>query len=210
MSSPWMARRSLYLGCLSGTPHPPPLSVLGSSSHQITVTAGDACWAPGPGRCDALWHLLQPLRIWRATGPCPTPASTSELGILQGGVSSTTFAPDRTSPGGLRPDDARWLGLNLEDYAGVGPSYADADDIPSWDYSAIQALHTLGILEGAPAATGSPTSTLGPPSPGPRAMTILGRVLEKDIPRPPCLTSQTPLPCPLGPKSMWLPWLAWK
>lgn len=51
---------------------------------------------------------------------------------------------------------ARWLGLNLEDYAGVDLPYADADDIPSWDYTAIQALHTLGILEGSTGSDGQP------------------------------------------------------
>ncbi len=63
---------------------------------------------------------------------------------------------------------ARWLGLNLEDYAGVDLPYADADDIPSWDYSAIQALHTLGILEGSTGATGSPhpRPVLHHPGPG--------------------------------------------
>ena len=64
---------------------------------------------------------------------------------------------------------ARWLGLNLEDYAGVDLPYADADDIPSWDYTAIQAPSTpWASWRGAPAPTGAPTSTLGPPSPWPR------------------------------------------
>ena len=56
----------------------------------------------------------------------PYTGRLSELGILQG-VSSTTFAPDQNiTRGDFALMTARWLGLNLEDYAGVDLPYADA------------------------------------------------------------------------------------
>lgn len=159
------------------------LSGLGSSSHQITVTAGDACGNLGRDAVMRSGTSSNPFEDMEGHWALPYTGRLSELGILQG-VSSTTFAPDRNiTRGDFALMTARWLGLNLEDYAGVDLPYADADDIPSWDYTAIQALHTLGILEGSTGSDGQPYIHARSSITRAQAMTILGRVLEKGYPQ---------------------------
>ena len=44
---------------------------------------------------------------------------------------------------------ARWMGLDLTQYADVALPFADADSIPDWAINEVKAMYSLGILKGA-------------------------------------------------------------
>lgn len=155
------------------------LSGLGESSHQITLTAGDPCGNLGRDSVMRSGTAANPFADMEGHWALPYTGRLHELGILNG-VSATAFAPDRDiTRGDFALMTARWLGLDLEDYAGVTLPYADAGDIPAWSENAVKALHTLGILQGSTGSDGRDYIHARASITRAQAMTILGRVLEK-------------------------------
>ena len=76
---------------------------------------------------------------------------------------------------------ARWMGLDLDSYAGVSLPFADAAAIPNWSQNAVKAMYTLGIMKGSSSGDklyGNATA----PITRAEAMTILGRIQEKGYP----------------------------
>ena len=93
---------------------------------------------------------------------------------------STNFAPNRSiTRGDFALMAARWLGLDLEGYAGVKLPYADTASIPAWDLNAMKALYDLGIMTGSKGADGALRANAKASITRAEAMTILGRMLEK-------------------------------
>ena len=73
---------------------------------------------------------------------------------------------------------ARWMGLDLTQYAGVELPFADAASIPAWALNEVKAMYSLGILQGAASGgqlLANPMSTITRAE----AITILGRTLAK-------------------------------
>lgn len=44
---------------------------------------------------------------------------------------------------------ARWLGLDLSQYAGVELPFADSAELPGWALNEVKAMYALGIVNGA-------------------------------------------------------------
>ena len=75
----------------------------------------------------------------------------------------------------------RYMGIDLEDYAGGSLDFADSADIPPWAQSAVKAAYAEGYILGR---TGENGTEFAPNENVTRAeaMTILGRVLPDDTP----------------------------
>ena len=74
---------------------------------------------------------------------------------------------------------ARWMELDLADYAKVKLPYADTAAIPAWDLNAVKALYDLGIMTGSSGPDGTLRANAKASITRAEAMTILGRMLEK-------------------------------
>ena len=159
------------------------LTGLGSSMHQVTVIASDPCGNLGrasatlPGTSGK--HPFADMKGHWAEGYT---VRLNELGIITGMTEHglTNFAPNRSiTRGDFALMAARWLGLDLEDYAGVKLPYADTASIPAWDLNAVKALYDLGIMTGSKGADGALRANATASITRAEAMTILGRMLEK-------------------------------
>ncbi|MBQ5584273.1 MAG: S-layer homology domain-containing protein, partial [Ruminiclostridium sp.] len=112
----------------------------------------------------------------------PYTVRLNELGIItgmtEGGV--TNFAPNRSiTRGDFALMAARWMGLDLADYAKVKLPYSDTAAIPAWDLNAVKALYDLGIMTGSTGSDGALRANAKASITRAEAMTILGRMLEK-------------------------------
>ncbi|MBR5534213.1 MAG: phosphodiester glycosidase family protein [Ruminiclostridium sp.] len=159
------------------------LSDLGTSTHQITVTASDPWGNLGRDSVtvagNSSSHPFTDMKSHWAEGYT---VRLNQLGIItgmtEGGV--TNFAPNRSiTRGDFALMAARWLGLDLADYAQVKLPYADTATIPTWDLNAVKALYDLGIMTGSKDTNGTLRANAKASITRSEAMTILGRMLEK-------------------------------
>ena len=73
---------------------------------------------------------------------------------------------------------ARWLGLDLSQYAGVELPFADSAELPEWALNEVKAMYALGIVNGALENGVLKVNALSTISRA-EAMTILGRTQAK-------------------------------
>ena len=162
------------------------LSSLGSSLHQVTVTAADCCGNLGRASVTLSASASQaPFADMSNHWARDYTGRLSELGIITGvqAGGQTYFYPNRSiTRGDFALMTARWLGLDLEDYANVSLPYADASSIPSWSRNAVKALYKLEIMEGSKAGDGKVYANATSSITRAEAMTILGRIQAKGYP----------------------------
>ena len=73
---------------------------------------------------------------------------------------------------------ARWMDLDLTQYANVELPFVDAASIPDWALNEVKAMYSLGILKGGANESGLTVNALATISRA-EAMTILGRIQGK-------------------------------
>ena len=158
------------------------LPALGSSAHQVTVTASDAC-----GNLSAASRLLT------GSAPCPFSDMTghwaapyvgrlAELGVVSG-TGNGRFSPNSpVTRGDFALLAARWLGLDLTAYANAPLPFADAARIPAWDRAAVAALRDLGIMQGAAGSGGAVYANASASLTRAEAFTLLARMQAKGWP----------------------------
>ena len=154
----------------------------GTSFHQITVTAVDACGNIGRNSLTMDGSAVNPFsdmtRHWAASYT----TRLYELGIVTGtsGGARPLFSPnDPVTRGDFALMAARWMGVNLADYAEVRLPYADSASIPTWDQTAVRALYSLGIMQGSAGSDGRLYANARNSITRAEAITILSRMQAK-------------------------------
>jgi hypothetical protein len=159
------------------------VSGLGSSTHQITVTAADPCGNLGRDSVTVTGtSASHPFADMKGHWAEPYTVRLNELGIITGMTESgvTNFNPNRSiSRGDFALMAARWMGLDLAAYSNVDLPYTDTAAIPAWDLHAVKALYHLGIMTGSKEADGALRANAKASITRTEAMTILGRILER-------------------------------
>lgn len=105
----------------------------------------------------------------------------AEAGIITGIESNGSyyFSPNSAiTRGDFALMTARWMGLYLDYYKDVSLPFADANEIPDWSYTAVQAMYALGVMQGSE-VDGVYYANPTDPITRAEAMTILGRIQEK-------------------------------
>ena len=158
------------------------LSGLGQSSHQVTVTAADACGNLARDSVTLTGSAANPFGDMANHWAKVYTTRLNELGIITGITDSqgTNFYPNRNiTRGDFALMVTRWLGLDPNDYAGVTLPYTDTASIPSWDLNAVKALYDLGLMQGSQASDGTLKANARASITRAEAMTILGRLTPK-------------------------------
>ena len=152
-------------------------------AHRVTVTASDASGNLGRGSADvsaassAVFGDMDD--HWAASYAQYLYAAGVTNGVA-GADGTLLFQPDRNiSRGEFFALTARWMGLDLDDYADVELPFADLDDIPDWCLNEIKAMYSLGILQGTAAADGSLLCNPNASITRVEVMTVLGRTQPK-------------------------------
>ena len=149
-----------------------------SGYHRVTVTASDASGNLARASADVKPSSSRTSPFGDMTGHWAEPYATFlyDQGISQGtGGATPQYEPNKNiSRAEFFALVARWMDLDLEQYANVELPFADADSIPSWALNEIKAMYSLGILQGASSGgqlLANPMSTITRAE----AITILGR-----------------------------------
>ena len=149
-----------------------------SGYHRVTVTACDASGNLARASADVGPSASRTSPFGDMTGHWAEPYATFlyDQGISQGtGGATPQYEPNKNiSRAEFFALTARWMGLDLEQYADVELPFADTDAIPAWALNEIKAMYSLGILQGASSGgqlLANPMSTITRAE----AMTILGR-----------------------------------
>ena len=153
-----------------------------SGYHRVTVTASDASGNLARASADVKPSAGRTSPFGDMTGHWAESYATFlyDQGISQGtGGDTPQYQPDKNiSRAEFFALVARWMDLDLEQYADVELPFADAGDIPAWALNEIKAMYSLGILQGASSGgqlLANPMSTITRAE----AMTILGRTLAR-------------------------------
>ena len=117
-----------------------------------------------------------------------------DTGVTQGvGEEELLYLPDRSiTRAEFFTMTARWMKLDLTQYAGVELPFVDADAIPDWALDAVKAMYSLGILQGAGVEGGVAANAQATISRA-EAMTILGRTQAKGYAQPELTTDDAAL-----------------
>ena len=149
-----------------------------SGYHRVTVTASDASGNLARASADVQPSSSRTSPFGDMTGHWAEPYATFlyDQGISQGtGGATPQYQPNKNiSRAEFFALVARWMDLDLEQYASVELPFSDADAIPAWALNEIKAMYSLGILQGASSGgqlLANPMSTITRAE----AITILGR-----------------------------------
>ncbi|MBC5730669.1 phosphodiester glycosidase family protein [Pseudoflavonifractor hominis] len=124
-------------------------------AHRVTVTASDASGNLARASADIAPDAAHANVFTDMTGHWAAKYATYlyDTGVTSGTGAPgepLTFAPDRNiTRGEFFALVARWLDLDLEQYADVELPFADADQAPAWALGEIKAMYSLGILSGS-------------------------------------------------------------
>lgn len=157
------------------------LPALGTASHQITVTAADLYGNLARKSLTVTGTDQTPFADMAKHWAQPYTTRLQQLGVIAGVTSGSqvNFLPDRAiTRGDFALMAAKWLGLDLDDYAALSLPYADAGDIPAWDVNAVKALYHEGVMQGSATASGGLAFHPRASITRAEAMSVLGRVLE--------------------------------
>ena len=158
------------------------LPSLSATIHRVTVTATDLSGNIGRGSQNVVQGTLMssPFADMEDHWADSYVTCLSNLGIVSGTTANgaQSFLPDQPiTRGDFSLMTARWMGLNLDQYASVSLPFTDAASIPAWDLNAVKAMYSLGILKGS--QSGSTLCANAKASiTRAEAMTILGRIQE--------------------------------
>lgn len=159
------------------------LPELTTGLHQVTVTAADACGNIGRASYTTEPATVQnPFSDMSGHWAVSYTSRLNELGIITGikEGGKTLFYPSRSiTRGDFALMAARWLDLDLKDYANVTLPYADAASIPAWDRDAVKALYALEIMQGSADKNGKLYANAKKSITRAEAMTILSRMQPK-------------------------------
>ena len=155
--------------------------------HRATVTASDASGNLGRASADIQPASERTSPFADMTGHWAEQYATYlyDNGISMGtGVDTVVYQPDKSiTRAEFFTMVARWMDLDLTQYAGVELPFVDAASIPDWALDAVKAMYSLGILQGAGVEGGLAANASATISRA-EAMTILGRTQAKGYPQP--------------------------
>ena len=123
--------------------------------------------------------------IWRVTGPSPYATYLYDTGVSKGtGVEIPVYQPEKNiTRAEFFAMVARWMDLDLTQYANVELPFVDAASIPDWALNEVKAMYSLGILKGGANESGLTVNALATISRA-EAMTILGRTQARGYAEP--------------------------
>ena len=155
--------------------------------HRATVTVSDASGNLGRASADIQPASDRTSPFADMTGHWAEQYATYlyDNGISMGtGVDTVVYQPDKSiTRAEFFTMVARWMDLDLTQYAGVELPFVDAASIPDWALNAVKAMYSLGILQGAGVEGGLAANASATISRA-EAMTILGRTQAKGYAQP--------------------------
>ena len=155
--------------------------------HRATVTVSDASGNLGRASADIQPASDRTSPFADMTGHWAEQYATYlyDNGISMGtGVDTVVYQPDKSiTRAEFFTMVARWMDLDLTQYAGVELPFVDAASIPDWALDAVKAVYSLGILQGAGVEGGLAANASATISRA-EAMTILGRTQAKGYAQP--------------------------
>ena len=155
--------------------------------HRATVTVSDASGNLGRASADIQPASDRTFPFADMTGHWAEQYATYlyDNGISMGtGVDTVVYQPDKSiTRAEFFTMVARWMDLDLTQYAGVELPFVDAASIPDWALDAVKAMYSLGILQGAGVEGGLAANASATISRA-EAMTILGRTQARGYAQP--------------------------
>ena len=155
--------------------------------HRATVTVSDASGNLGRASADIQPASDRTSPFADMTGHWAEQYATYlyDNGISMGtGVDTVVYQPDKSiTRAEFFTMVARWMDLDLTQYAGVELPFVDAASIPDWALNAVKAMYSLGILQGAGVEGGLAANASATISRA-EAMTILGRTQARGYAQP--------------------------
>ena len=155
--------------------------------HRATVTVSDASGNLGRASADIQPASDRTSPFADMTGHWAEQYATYlyDNGISMGtGVDTVVYQPDKSiTRAEFFTMVARWMDLDLTQYAGVELPFVDAASIPDWALDAVKAMYSLGILQGAGVEGGLAANASATISRA-EAMTILGRTQARGYAQP--------------------------
>ena len=155
--------------------------------HRATVTVSDASGNLGRASADIQPASDRTSPFADMTGHWAEQYATYlyDNGISMGtGVDTVVYQPDKSiTRAEFFTMVARWMDLDLTQYAGVELPFVDAASIPDWALDAVKAADSLGILQGAGVEGGLAANASATISRA-EAMTILGRTQARGYAQP--------------------------
>ena len=155
--------------------------------HRATVTVSDASGNLGRASADIQPASDRTSPFADMTGHWAEQYATYlyDNGISMGtGVDTVVYQPDKSiTRAEFFTMVARWMDLDLTQYAGVELPFVDAASIPDWALDAVKAVYSLGILQGAGVEGGLAANASATISRA-EAMTILGRTQARGYAQP--------------------------
>ena len=155
--------------------------------HRATVTVSDASGNLGRASADIQPASDRTSPFADMTGHWAEQYATYlyDNGISMGtGVDTVVYQPDKSiTRAEFFTMVARWMDLDLTQYAGVELPFVDAASIPDWALDAVKAMYSLSILQGAGVEGGLAANASATISRA-EAMTILGRTQARGYAQP--------------------------
>ena len=155
--------------------------------HRATVTVSDASGNLGRASADIQPASARTSPFADMTGHWAEAYATYlyDTGVSVGvGEDTLLYQPDKSiTRAEFFTMVARWMDLDLTQYAGVELPFVDAASIPDWALNAVKAMYSLGILQGAGVEGGLAANASATISRA-EAMTILGRTQARGYAQP--------------------------
>ena len=157
-----------------------------SGYHRVSVTACDASGNLARASADIKPAGTRTSPFGDMAGHWAEPYATYlyDTGVSKGtGVEIPVYQPEKNiTRAEFFAMVARWMDLDLTQYANVELPFVDAASIPDWALNEVKAMYSLGILKGGANESGLTVNALATISRA-EAMTILGRMTEKGYPQ---------------------------
>ena len=155
--------------------------------HRVTVTVSDASGNLGRASADIQPASPRTSPFADMTGHWAEAYATFlyDTGVSVGtGGEVPSYEPDKSiTRAEFFTMVARWMDLDLTQYADVALPFVDADAIPDWALGEVKAMYSLGILQGA-AVSGGVAANSDATISRAEAMTILGRTQARGYAQP--------------------------
>ena len=158
-----------------------------SGYHRVSVTACDASGNLARASADIKPAGTRTSPFGDMAGHWAEPYATYlyDTGVSKGtGVEIPVYQPEKNiTRAEFFAMVARWMDLDLTQYANVELPFVDAASIPDWALNEVKAMYSLGILKGGANESGLTVNALATISRA-EAMTILGRTQAKGYAEP--------------------------
>lgn len=158
-----------------------------SGYHRVSVTACDASGNLARASADIKPAGTRTSPFGDMAGHWAEPYATYlyDTGVSKGtGVEIPVYQPEKNiTRAEFFAMVARWMDLDLTQYANVELPFVDAASIPDWALNEVKAMYSLGILKGGANESGLTVNALATISRA-EAMTILGRTQARGYAEP--------------------------